>query len=92
MSFDDWIFAHNEKKSTVEVWLLTHKYDELIFTFIKSLRERKLWGLLCTSRHKLDGLTMQLINKSVQGRFPGLLETLKFSPNNQKEFEAGHWH
>ncbi len=39
MIFDDWVSVACKEKPTVQFYLLIHKYEQLIFMFIRSHRE-----------------------------------------------------
>ena len=59
MAVEDWVVVTSQQSSTFKFWLLVHKYQQIIFMFIRAHRERKL-ELMVTTLQKLVPLFFAL--------------------------------
>ncbi len=91
MTFDDWVSVACKEKPTVQFWLLIHKYEQLIFMFIRSHRERK-FKLMVATLKKLVLLFFALDHQNYARWVSVFIRDLESLPSSiQEEFEAGHW-
>ena len=91
MTFDNWVCVACKEKPTVQFWLLIHKYEQLIFMFIRSHRERKFTLMVATLR-KLVLLFFALDHQNYARWVSVFIRDLESLPSSiQEEFEAGHW-
>uniref|UniRef100_UPI00358F24FE uncharacterized protein n=1 Tax=Myxine glutinosa TaxID=7769 RepID=UPI00358F24FE len=91
MTFDDWVSVACKEKPTVQFWLLIHKYEQLIFMFIRSHRERK-FKLMVATLQNLVLLFFALDHQNYARWVPVFIRDLESLPSSiQEEFEAGHW-
>lgn len=76
MTFDDWFSVACKEKPTVQFQLLSQWYKQLIFTFIRSHRERKSKLMVATLKN-LCFCSLHLVSRIMQCGFLYSSETLK---------------
>lgn len=90
-TFEVWISSTDRENPTRKFWLLIHKYQQIIFMFIRSHRERK-FKLLVAALRQLVPLFFALDHQNYARWVPVLIRDLEALPSSiQEEFEAGHW-
>ena len=91
VSFENWVSVASREKTTVQFWLLIHKYQQLISMFIRSHRERK-FKLMVDTLEKLVPLFFALDHQNYARWVPIFIRDLHALPTViQEAFEAGHW-
>jgi hypothetical protein len=88
---EDWVVVASQESPTFKFWLLVHKYQQIIFMFIRAHRERK-FELMVTTLRKLVPLFFALDHQNYARWLPILIRDLEVLPESiQVEFEKGHW-
>ena len=91
LDIEDWVVAASQESPTFRFWLLVHKYQQIIFMFIRAHRERKL-ELMVTTLRKLVPLFFALDHQNYSRWIPIFIRDLEALPDSiQEEFEKGHW-
>ena len=91
MALEDWVVVASQQSPTFKFWLLVHKYQHIIFMFIRAHRERKL-ELMVTTLRKLVPLFFALDHQNYARWIPIFIRDLEVLPDSiQVEFEKGHW-
>lgn len=84
MALEDWVAS--EQSPTLKFWLLVHKYQQIIFMFIRAHRERKL-ELMVTTLWKLVPLFFALDHQNYARWIPIFIRDLEVLPDSiQVEF------
>ena len=91
MDLDEWVAVASRKSPTIGFWLLIHKYQQIIFMFIRSHRERK-FRLMVETLRRLVALFFALDHQNYARWIPILIRDLDGLPQIiQKEFDEGLW-
>lgn len=91
MALEDWVVEASQQSPTFKFWLLVHKYQQIIFMFIRAHRERKL-ELMVTTLRKLVPLFFALDHQNYARWIPIFIRDLEVLPDSiQLEFEKGYW-
>jgi len=91
MAIDDWTMKTSQASPTFKFWLLVHKYQQVIFMFIRAHRERK-FELMITTLRMLVPLFFALDHQNYARWVPIFIRDLELLPASiHEEFEKGHW-
>jgi len=90
LAFDDWAVEASHSSPTFKFWLLVHKYQQIIFMFIRAHQERK-FELMVTTLRMLVPLFFALDHQNYARWVPIFIRDLERLPDSiQEQFEQGH--
>lgn len=75
-TLEDWVMAASKESPIFKFWLLVHKYQQIIFMFIRAHRERKL-ELMVTTLRKLVPLFFALDHQNYARWIPIFIRDLE---------------
>lgn len=91
LAFAEWVQVASEESPTFKFWFLIHKYETLIFMFIRSHRERK-FPLMVSALRKLVILFFALDHQNYARWLPVFIRDLESLPQSiLEEFCQGYW-
>lgn len=91
MALEDWVVIVSQQSPTFKFWLLVHRYQQIIFMFIRAHRERKI-ELMVTTLKKLVPLFFALDHHNYARWTPIFIRDLEGLPDSiREEFKRGNW-
>ena len=91
INIEEWVTECSQSSPTVRFWLLIHKYQQIIFMFIRAHRERK-FALMVMTLKKLVPLFFAMDRQNYARWIPIFIRDLEALPQSTKaEFDIGRW-
>jgi hypothetical protein len=91
MILEDWAVVASQEHPTFKFWLLIHRYQQIIFMFIRAHQERK-FELMVTTLRQLVPLFFALDHHNYARWVPVHIRDMEVLPDSiQAEFEQGYW-